>query len=144
MKSNVSHDGFFPVGIAHNGPICGFIQVLDRFVLNCVASVYDGLEVKLPEHATTLRQVQDHAPAIARLLLSMPEARLHPVLQALVKEVRLLCDCVNAPKGFLSIIEPCCRSRGLDQMLSACTHGRISSVPVNFFVLFVFCSVVLL
>ena len=86
---------FLPVGIARNGPICGFIQVLDWSVLNCVASVCDGLEVKLPKHAATLRQVQDHAPAIAQLLLSMPEARLHPVLQALVKEVRLLCDCVN-------------------------------------------------
>lgn len=65
------------------------MQLLDPSVRASIASVCDGLEVKRPEHAITLKNIQENAPAIAQLLLDMPGTSLHPVLRTLVAKVSI-------------------------------------------------------
>ncbi|XP_065192373.1 uncharacterized protein LOC135823439 isoform X2 [Sycon ciliatum] len=77
----------FVEGISRNGPITGFVQVVDGEVIPLLEDITKGLPIRSTEFAHKFRLVQENCPAVSQLLASMPGNSLDLNVAAVVKQV---------------------------------------------------------
>ena len=68
-----------------NGPISGFVQIVDRDIIPLLEDITKGLAIRSTELAHKFRLVQENCPAICQLLAGVPGLSLDTNVATLVK-----------------------------------------------------------